>query len=325
MPRPWINGLLLIGVILFSVPQVDATDYGPIKADIDAGHSEAAVNALNELVGNDPDDYQAWFLLGVAASRQQQFQQAIEAFRKVIELRPELAEPHNNLAVIYNEQGDVRAAVKELEASLVKRPGYAIAEENIGDLYVKLALEHYRNAMEKGGNAPLQQRYTRLLQLRDSATANVPVTVPAASDEVAVQRKKKPEPALGADVGTAAKRNAGISGTDREQILAAIEQWRSAWSSRDVDGYFDAYAADFRVPDRFGTLAEWKKYKRRVISSKAWISVEISKVRIEIDSDTGHARVNFFQKFRSNSYNGDDLKILQMVFDRDRWKIVSED
>ncbi|MDQ6974675.1 MAG: tetratricopeptide repeat protein, partial [Mariprofundaceae bacterium] len=133
------------------------------------GHVNQAASLLHQQVKDHPRDYQAWFLLGVSQSKIQRYHPAIESFRRVIELRDDLAEPHNNLAVIYNELGDVPAAIKELEASLKKHPGYLIAEENIADLYVKMALMYYKTIVEKTDDQALQMRYARLLQVRDPA------------------------------------------------------------------------------------------------------------------------------------------------------------
>ncbi len=141
------------------------------KQALSLGHVTAAEDLLNKQVQAKPDDYQAWFLLGVAQAQGKHFHQAIEAFRRVIELRNDLAEPHNNLAVIYNELGDVKSAVHELEQSLQKHPGYAIAEENIADLYVKLALQYYKKSLLKNDNPALKQRYARLLQVRDTRSS----------------------------------------------------------------------------------------------------------------------------------------------------------
>ena len=159
--------LFLLICYLFSSTAIAVGIYDGVKSDIQAGRTKIALESLQGIIKQQPDAYQAWFLIGVAHARQQQFHQAIEAFRHVIDLNPLLAEPHNNLAVIYNELGDVRAAINELEQSLKKRPDYAIVEENIADLYVKLALQNYRNALEKEPSEALEKRYMRLLQVRN--------------------------------------------------------------------------------------------------------------------------------------------------------------
>lgn len=354
--------LFLASCYLLS-PTANAADmYDAVKSDIEAGRTEIALGSLQGIIKQRPGAYQAWFLIGVAHARQQQFHQAIEAFQHVIELNPLLAEPHNNLAVIYNELGDVRAAVSELEQSLKKRPDYAIVEENIADLYVKLALKNYRNALEKEPREGLEKRYMRLLQVRNPTSEpariteipeNVAMVDSTALKQVADSREEesvveqavliKPEqpeqlpeplsepmpkpsplPVVKADISPIDNGELAKVEPVENEVLKAVESWRSAWASRDLAGYFSAYANDFKVPERFGSLADWQEYKQRVIGSKTYIQVKLSDIQVEIDQGKRRANVKFLQKFSSNGYNGDTLKVLQMRLDNDAWKIVSE-
>ncbi len=322
----WVQLLLFI-CCLYSFAAMAVEAYDEVKSDIQAGRTETALETLRMIVRKQPDDYQAWFLIGVASTRQQHYHQAIEAFRRVIELNPRLAEPHNNLAVIYNELGDVRAAVDELEQSIKKRPGYAIAEENLADLYVKLALQNYRSALKSEPNPGLQQRYLRLLQVRDPAAVSDPVPVlPEGAVTPPVSQQEAAELVAEQSVVTRSEKDDAPEGTKRmkEMVLEAVEAWRVAWSSRNLAGYFSAYGEDFHVPERFASFEAWQRYKRRVIGSKAYIQVELSDVQVEVDEHNGRASVRFFQKFRSNNYNSDNVKVLKMRLDHGVWKIVSE-
>jgi len=162
------------------------------KIDMEAGRYTKALSALQELVNKEQDNYEAWFLFGVAQVHEQQDHQAIEAFRHVIELRPKLAEPHNNLAAVYNNLGDIKAAIKELEIALEKRPNYSVAEENLADLHIKLALQYYKSSLKHGANPIIEQRYARLLNVRNPA-ANVSQPV-APQSLVATKTTVKPTP-----------------------------------------------------------------------------------------------------------------------------------
>lgn len=301
--------------LIFSMRRLAAVVLGAAillgtHAVIATASDDASIEALEKVVRDDPSDYRAWFRLGVANGDEQRFNQAIKAFRKVIELRPDLAEPHNNLAVIYNETGDLQAAVDELEISLAKKPGYAIAEENIGDLYVKLALQHYRKALDGEPSAQLEQRYARLMQVRDPAA----VAAAEKSGGRISEAAGKPS-ATGEQVSMDAV---------REEVLRAVERWRAAWERQDLEAYFAAYAPGYDAGNRFATLDDWKRYKRRVIGSKAWIRVELNDIEVTADAQKGTAEVKFFQKFSSDSYNGDDSKRLGLILDAGAWKIVSE-
>jgi tetratricopeptide (TPR) repeat protein len=59
---------------------------------------------------------------------------------------PELPEPHNNLAALLARQNRYAEALVSLQAAIRARPDYATALENLGDVYLALAIEAYQNA-----------------------------------------------------------------------------------------------------------------------------------------------------------------------------------
>lgn len=275
------------------------------KANLDmkAGRYSVALEGLRQLVNKDKNDYQAWFLLGVAYTHDRRYYQAIEAFRQVIALRPDLAEPHNNLA----------------------------------DLYVKLALEHYRNSMEKAPNPVVQQRYTRLLNVlksikdkTESVKGDVhhskpqPIVVvdTKAGQSSGYKAVAKTENSLIASTTAVDAKEAG--GRSITFVLDALETWRLVWSNQNVDKYFLAYAANFKPPPRFSSLKSWKKYKRKAINNKKFIHVNFEQVEVDIQPGGNLATVMMLQHFRSNSYNADDFKKITMKYQRNAWKIIGE-
>ena len=349
--------LILLFVCSWQAQAKSANDQA--KEALNLGRVAAAADILNKQVQAKPDDYQAWFLLGVAQARSQHFHQAIEAFRRVIELRDDLAEPHNNLAVIYNELGDVKSAVHELEQSLQKHPGYGVAEENIADLYIKLALQYYKKALVENADPALAQRYARLLQVRDSrGKASAPRAVGQASVATkVVKTTPKPstkhevldEKAIVADAGVvtneadkvvtkvsarplpkqvneevADNRAVVDAHQPKEDILAALEAWRVAWQTQDLNAYFSAYASDYVPTGRYASLSAWKAYKKRVIGNKTYIKVDLSNIKVELSENGKVAHIRFNQAFHSNSYNGDDVKVLKLEKRHEGWKIIRE-
>ncbi|MDX8408362.1 MAG: tetratricopeptide repeat protein, partial [Mariprofundaceae bacterium] len=327
--------LLFCLLLLWQPAHALSASMAEARALLDQGKDGEAASMLNALTADKPRDYQLWFMLGVAEAHQKNYQAAIRHFRKVLDLRPTLAEPHNNLAVIYNELGDLRAAVRELDASLELNPDYGTAHENIGDLYVKLALESYQKALIDEENPELQQRYQRLLHLRDAraelvtsdstrrdahATVGVLPEMPPQKPVLMVQKT---------DVQVAHAEAAGpqvmpvLEGGTRAAVLAAIEHWRAAWSARDVDGYFAAYATNFRPSGRFTTKPAWQRYKRRIIRKKSFIDVKLDAIQLSPESET-KVRVDFMQYFRSDGYKSRDHKQLLLEKSQDGWKIVNE-
>ena len=69
--------------------------------------------------------------------------EAIDALNKLIEDFPDLPEPYNNLGVLYAAQGRYDDARRVLETAVLAHPGYALAHENLGDVFVRLALRAF--------------------------------------------------------------------------------------------------------------------------------------------------------------------------------------
>jgi Flp pilus assembly protein TadD len=114
------------------------------------------------LRGHPKDDAQARFLKGVLLTETGRIQEAIQVFTKLAEDRPELPEPYNNLAVIYASQEQYDKARQALELAIQANPGYAMAHENLGDLYVKMASQSYASAQRLDpGNTNIQNKVLR--------------------------------------------------------------------------------------------------------------------------------------------------------------------
>ncbi|OIQ03189.1 MAG: hypothetical protein COS82_05075 [Zetaproteobacteria bacterium CG06_land_8_20_14_3_00_59_53] len=107
------------------------------------------------------------------------------------------------------------------------------------------------------------------------------------------------------------------------QALDTVESWRKAWSGKDMDAYFSAYAADFDPGDKYPSLAAWQDYKRKVLGKKARIEVKIENAKPYALPD-GSIKVFFLQHYRSGAYNSDDMKMLRLRNNGDGLMIVQE-
>jgi len=299
-----------------------------IQSLIEQGDVSAAVNKMRQLVKGEPENYQVWFLLGVNQAEQGQYDDAIESFHHVIKLQPLLAEPHNNLAVIYNETGNFRSAVDELEMSLTLKPGYLTAQENVGDLYVKLAADAYRKVLAKKQNPALQQRYQRLL----AVGADSPAVFPQSVAQRKVEKSSDASQALpaevagGAETGPVKVESVDVSSSlmrSKQDVLKALEAWRIAWSSKDMRAYFAAYSEEFEYGEKFASFAKWKDYKIWAMRKRDFISVTVEQV-VATSLAENVVKVQFLQHFRSDSFNIDDSKEMLFRNSVDGWKIIYE-
>jgi tetratricopeptide (TPR) repeat protein len=107
---------------------------------------ESAQTKLDALILQRPREPQARFLKGVVETEQGHVDAAIAVFRGLIEDYPELPEPYNNLAVIYAQRGQFDSARLALETAVRTAPNWAIARENLGDVYARLAAAEYDRA-----------------------------------------------------------------------------------------------------------------------------------------------------------------------------------
>jgi tetratricopeptide (TPR) repeat protein len=83
---------------------------------------------------------------GLILTEQNKPADAIREFTSLTEDYPELPEPYNNLAVLYASQGQYDKARKSLEMAIRTHPSYAIAHENLGDVYAKMGKDSLAEA-----------------------------------------------------------------------------------------------------------------------------------------------------------------------------------
>ncbi|MHC4870586.1 MAG: tetratricopeptide repeat protein [Planctomycetota bacterium] len=78
--------------------------------------------------------------------------EAEEAFREVIKMKPDRAEPYRLLAYIYREKGQYLKAIETLETAIDKRDNFGEALNDLGEAYYMTkqydkAREHYEKAI----------------------------------------------------------------------------------------------------------------------------------------------------------------------------------
>lgn len=93
-----------------------------------------------------PTDPQMRLLVSRIQDGQGQTLAAMTTLQGLTQAYPELPEPHNNLAALLASQNRYAEALLSLQAAVRARPDYATALENMGDVYVALAIEAYQTA-----------------------------------------------------------------------------------------------------------------------------------------------------------------------------------
>lgn len=142
-----------------AVETVTETPLQQVQKLIAAREYARALSRADAHIAENPRDAQMRFVRGVILTEMKETGAARAVFAGLAEDFPELPEPHNNLAVLYAAEGQLELARGALEMALVARPDYATARENLGDVYLQMAVDAYARAAElQPANRPLASK-----------------------------------------------------------------------------------------------------------------------------------------------------------------------
>ena len=113
-----------------------------------AGQKTQAIEQVEQALTRTPDDLQLRFALGVMRMELGEGEKAKGIFIRLTQDFPDLADPYNNLAVLHAAAGELDEAQAALEQALRLQPEHAQAQENLGDVLVRLALRAYQRAQK---------------------------------------------------------------------------------------------------------------------------------------------------------------------------------
>ena len=152
-----------VAALLAAGGVAQADDYSDVAKLVRAGKTAEAMAQADKYLASNQRDPQMRFLKGTAQTAAGQTEDAIATFTLLTEEYPELPEPYNNLAVIYASQNRLDQARNALEMAVRNNPNYAVAHENLGDIYARLAEQAYARSLQlNGANAALKRKATTL-------------------------------------------------------------------------------------------------------------------------------------------------------------------
>jgi tetratricopeptide (TPR) repeat protein len=146
-----------------------ADELGDVVRLRQEGQPAAALAKADLVLATQPRDAQMRFVRASLLVDLKRNAEAITALESLTEDYPDLAEPYNNLAVLYASAGEYAKARAALEQALRLRPAYATAHENLGDVYAALAASSYASALK--ADPALQAVQGKLAQVRQAITS----------------------------------------------------------------------------------------------------------------------------------------------------------
>ncbi|WP_019656189.1 nuclear transport factor 2 family protein [Variovorax atrisoli] len=347
---PTVRALLLAAATCgVALPALAAIEHEEVDKLMQAGKLDEAMAKAEAFLKDKPRDPQMRFLKGVIQLDTGKRNEAIAAFTQLTLDAPELPEPYNNLAVIYASQNQFDKARAALESAIRTNPSYATAQENLGDVYARLASQAYSKALQLDQNNTAVQPKLAVIRTLFTPTppGGKPTALIAAAPAPAPAAKAAPAPAPApaappppakvaaapAPVAAAPKAPeaapapapapapAAVNASANAEVESAVRAWASAWASQDMDRYLAAYGSDF-TPAGGQSRKSWEEDRRARIVGKSSISVNIENLAIKVDGQNATAK--FRQIYRADNLNVSSRKTLEMQRSGNQWHIRKE-
>jgi len=137
---------VLTSLLLLFCAGAQADVYQDVNRLIVAEQWSKAQSQAQEHLKTRPTDPQMRLLLSRIQDGQGQTAEAMTTLQGLTQSYPELPEPFNNLAALLARQNRYAEALEALQAAVRARPDYGTALENLGDVYMALAIQAYQNA-----------------------------------------------------------------------------------------------------------------------------------------------------------------------------------
>lgn len=306
---------------------------------------QQALEQIDLFLAKVPRDPQGRFFKGLILTELGRIPEATSVFQKLTEDYPELPEPYNNLAVLYAQQKQFDKAKTALEMAIRTHPSYAVAHENLGDIYARMATQAYDRALQlDSSNVGAQSKLNLIREMVGNAprgsskpssagtlAATPPATVTAVTPPVAAVPPKAPDaakPAAPAAVpappvaATPVEPEAGNASLPVADITRMVEDWAAAWARKDVGTYLAQYDSTFEVPGKKSRKA-WEAERRARIDKPGAIEVRVENVQVARDG-ADRVKATFRQHYKAVGLKSSTTKTLVLVSRDGRWLIQRE-
>lgn len=134
-----------------------------------AGQRPQALATVEAALAKSPHELKLRFALGVMRLELGELDQALNIFTALTQDFPDLPDPYNNLAVVRAARGELDLAQRALEQALALQPDQPQAQENLGDVLLRLALRAYQGAQraQQAQSAPSGSLALKITRTQD--------------------------------------------------------------------------------------------------------------------------------------------------------------
>ena len=105
-------------------------------------------------------------------------------------------------------------------------------------------------------------------------------------------------------------------------VTDVITQWSNSWSTKDVNGYIESYAPEFK-PSKGLSRNAWEEGRKKRLSSPTFIKITLSNISINFRGEN-LAKVSFEQEYQSDTYRDKVNKEITLKMIDNEWLITRE-
>jgi len=343
----------LAGTLLLAFGGTCQASLDSVAQSLASGDVRVATSQLEGLSSEERTSIRGRLLEASLLAASGKLNEAERSYRALIADAPQQPEPYNNLAVLYAEQGQLDKALELLEKAINTNASYATVRDNLSRIYLEKSLSSYAKALriEQREKAPqLQALYKTnsvpttaapIMVASGKAAVPEPTKVPAPA---AVSKPVAPPPAAATETTTvkptSAKPTSTVATTpvaaaiqasnnkpqsprpSSAPVIQAVKEWAQAWQDQNIHAYLASYSEQFTPPQGL-SQAKWKAQRQRRLSRPGHIEVTLDDIAVGFD-DATHARVEFIQGYRSDTYRDKTRKQLLLYGQDGVWQILKE-
>ena len=138
-----LRSMLLLAALLGCGTASQADALGDARRLSGAGQTGQALAIVDKALAEKPKDAELRFLRGVLLTDLGRSAEAHAVYTAMSQEFPELPDPFNNLAVLHAARGELDQARALLETALRNEPRHRAARENLGDVFLRLAVRQW--------------------------------------------------------------------------------------------------------------------------------------------------------------------------------------
>jgi len=147
-----------------------ADEHADVQALVTQGQLPAALERADKWLVAQPKDVPMRFLRGLILMDLRRDDAALAAFTELGADHPDLPEPFNNIALLQARAGRLELARGALETALRNDPAHVLARRNLGEVYLRLAVQAWeRVAAQTPTDTQLQQRLRAVREVLSTA------------------------------------------------------------------------------------------------------------------------------------------------------------